>query len=330
MNNVSGINEFFISKNGKNRVIVCYSNDKEGRGLKQEHKKVLHFTEKYPSSKYSYAYKKGICTKTAFEPHFKSKLFIKLDIKNFFTNITYSRFLQNVKIENILLKDRLFLCFYDNHLPLGFITSPKLSDIYMYEFDKSVEEYLSKHKELHYSRYCDDILISSEHSNFGSLHTFFDFIKNKLKQYELTVNEQKTREFDLSKHTSVSFLGLNLSVTEDSYRITLSKTFILKTLDFISDAYEIKEKINEMHNVLVEDYRKVRFNNKNNNIDNDLLYKNTNMYLEYNKKQEKLKFLKSVIKSRVGYIKFNSRNSYDKFLKKHLNRFGKAWGDIWL
>jgi hypothetical protein len=52
--------------------------------------------------------------------------------------------------------------FYKNALSIGFVTSPLISDFYMSKFDKAIEDFISKNPKLHYSRYSDDMLLSSE------------------------------------------------------------------------------------------------------------------------------------------------------------------------
>ena len=52
----------------------------------------------------------------------------------------------------------------------------------MKRFDNSVEEYLLNHPELHYSRYSDYMLLSSELDNNKSLEALFAFIVDELKK----------------------------------------------------------------------------------------------------------------------------------------------------
>lgn len=279
------IKKFKILKNGKEREIISYTNDAYGYDYRFFHEKLLVklYNSSYKSSMHSYAYKEGCSTKDAFKDHLKSNFFIKLDIKSFFESIHYDNFIKLVP--NKITKDinDLKYCFYEDHIPLGFVSSPFLSDIYMNSFDKAVEKYLNSHKTLHYSRYCDDMLISSEDSDFGSLHTFINFIEVELSKLHLTLNLKKKKEVWLEKAGSISFLGLNLSKNNNKSQITVSKKFILKTLDLLEYYY-----------------------NKSNSM----------------KKSNKNNFLNK-IKSRISYIKYNSSISYNRFMKKYKNRFNE-------
>ena len=149
-------------------------------------------------------------------------------------------------------------------------------------------------------------------------------------EYGLTINQEKIREFDLNKDTSVQFLGLNLSYKDGKHRITISKSFILKTLDIISDAYNLKKNINENYLLLKkEDYWNRYFNN--NEITRDEFIRNLDLiHAKYNDQKKKLPYVKNIVKSRVAYIKYNSEVSYKRFLKKHENKFNVRWGEIWL
>lgn len=303
---------FQIKEKEKVREIITYKDNKEGRKLRKFHESLLLKLEKLPTSNYSFAYKKRTATKHAFKPHLRSSFFIKLDIKSFFESITEEKFFDITKdiIKKINI-DALRSCFYKGHLSLGYVTSPKISDLYLYNFDKEIELYLKKFKQLHYSRYSDDILISSEYTDFGQLHTFLSYIVEKLNNYGLTLNEKKIREFDLSEETikvskkrfgfnfypSVTFLGLNLVRRDKKTVITVSKSFIIKTLDLIDRAQSLKLTINQK------------------DLSEDELIKSMKTY----------KYLKSNICSRVGYLKYNSKESYNKFLNKYFNKYNKKW-----
>ena len=229
---------FEIKEKEKERVIITYKLDEKGEQLRQCHKAILSELEKLPSSEYSYAYKKGYCTKDALIPHMNSSFFIKLDIKSFFESITKDKFFSIIEELNIIFdKEKLESCFYEGHVSLGYVTSPKISDLYLYQFDIMMEKYIQLNKGLHYSRYSDDILISSESSDYGSLHTFLSYIKKSFKLFDLEINEKKLREFDINKDTAVSFLGLNLVKKDEKYYISINKKFILKTLNILDELY---------------------------------------------------------------------------------------------
>lgn len=277
-------------KNGKTRTIITYLKNSVGRSFRRWHEEVLRsLTLLYKSNQHSFAYKKRVSCKSALADHMKSNCFIKLDIHSFFESISYERFLKEgyPLIKKVLEVEELKALFYDSHLSLGYVTSPIISDIYMNSFDEKIEEYIKNKPNLHYSRYCDDILISSEDNDFADLEALQTFIEKELAKKELSINKKKEKKecLNYESHNSFSFLGLNISKkVEGDNKITISKHFILKILDYL-EAY---------------------YNN----------YPNCNYVFKMN------------ILSRIAYIKHISSDSYDRFLKKHLNRFKKAYEGI--
>ena len=313
-----------IHEKDKDRVIVTYNKDNNGYKLRSFHESFLKQLKKYPSSKYSYAYKKGYCTKDAILDHLNSTLFIKLDIKSFFESIDFDSFVNETK-EAKLKEKKLKCCFYDNHLSLGFVTSPQISDMYLYKFDLKMEEFLETHPTCKYSRYCDDILISTSERDYRKLHIFLSYIKNELYKYNLTINDKKLREFDLKKDTAVSFLGLNISPSiNGGNKITISKLFILKTLDLLKHYYKYLDKEDDKQ-TLKERFKYIK--EKNLKDKDPYVIETKRLHQEYKKNYNRnyKRVLFSTISSRISYIKHNSEYSYEKFLQKHFNKFGFAW-----
>ena len=223
-----------FSDRGKVRDIVTYDikqDDNGGYLLKKEHSKILHELESLPTSKYSYAYKKGVRVLDAVKTHLGNTTFIKLDIKGFFEHVDCEILTKRIKEAGLNIDLRY--CLYEHKVPIGFVTSPKLSDFYLYDLDKAVETYIEKHPGLQYSRYADDFLLSSPSGSFNDVISLAEFIKNELNKYHLTLNEEKTIRAKLGKQTSVRFLGLNIGKD----KITLSKWYILKTINAFSRYY---------------------------------------------------------------------------------------------
>lgn len=286
-------------KNKKVRKIITYNDDENGDNLREIHtyiaKNIRGF---YQSSKLSFAYKKNNCCLNAVSDHLHSNFFIKLDIKSFFETITEDKFLEHYPalFENYGRKKRwnLFLksVFYQSHLSIGYVTSPIISDIYLSDFDKAIEKYIKKYgpRKLHYSRYSDDILISCSGNNWTVLEGLFEKIRDELKLYSLEINEKKTQKVELNKkdQNSITFLGLNISKNVKSL---FNKNKITVSKSYILRILDLLEKYYDEGN--------------KNNV-----------------------FLRLRILSSIAYIEKNAYLSYNKFLKKHLNRFGKEYSGI--
>lgn len=244
---------FKIDEGDKIRTIITYNNDPAlGQRLRNAHEIIEesfrdNFLDRNPNS---YAYHKGVRTIDALENHLYSNYFIKLDIHNFFESITEETFFEvypdtfNKNWRNILKH-----VFYKGHLSIGFVTSPTISDFFMSKFDRAIEGYIASNPALHYSRYSDDMLISSEEDNDKSLNALFDFIKEQLEAMHLEINDKKTKRvhLELEKHNALTFLGLNISkADEKSNKITISKRYILFLLFLIAKNKKYNSRCREL------------------------------------------------------------------------------------
>ena len=317
---------FNMEKSRRNREFVSYADKRRGGAFRRVHEGLLSKIERLPSSRLSYAYKKGLNTKSALLAHVGGVIFIKLDIHEFFDSITEEAFLSRVDMKSFpLKKEELSCCFYKGHLPLGFITSPKLSDIYMLGFDMALEGYLDSHPQFRFSRYCDDMLLSSLDGDFTSLRDFAQFIKETLAGFGLSLNERKTMEFSLCgekpKNSAVHFLGLNLVKEGERYRISISKGLILKTIDLFRKADRIEAKANEARKALEEFLSEVKGTPHTEESDEK--------YRELRYREKRLRFYHTYLldsaESLARYIEYNSDSSYKRFLKKYKNAFGKGY-----
>ena len=125
----------------------------------------------YPVSESAFAYNKGDSIKKHAEFHKNARHFFHTDIVHFF-------FLFNSKMLDRILKKNLEplsqiidhpeevidtvckICFRFDRLCIGAVSSPRISNLVMYEFDSTLFDYCKK-QGLRYSRYADDIYISS-------------------------------------------------------------------------------------------------------------------------------------------------------------------------
>ena len=158
---------------------------------------------KYLPSNNAYGFTKNRNCKLAMEQHQKngSKYFLKLDIHDFFNSTTKEIILREMNkhwcfaILPDNLKDFwLTLCTKENVLPQGSPASPVFANIVLHEFDLWLDENLKKlDKDMVYTRYADDLLISSKNKFHQNIKEIVDNISAKLKDYNLTLSEHKTR-----------------------------------------------------------------------------------------------------------------------------------------
>ena len=140
-------------------------------------------------SPYSKAYKKksGIKGNTKF--HKNKDIVLNIDIIDFFhsikSNLVYDVF-YNLGYSTSLSKMLSKICTLDDSLPQGAPTSPYLSNIILFEFDKTISEYTKSNK-INYSRYADDITFSG---NFN-VDELIKVVENELDKINLSINPEK-------------------------------------------------------------------------------------------------------------------------------------------
>ena len=116
-------------------------------------------------SKYAKAYHKGISLKDNAIPHINKDILLKLDIKDFFENISFVDIYNSCfpidyfpKSVGMLLT---YLCTYDEHLTQGSPTSAYISNLVMKDFDEVLGAWCEE-KDISYTRYSDDMTFSGD------------------------------------------------------------------------------------------------------------------------------------------------------------------------
>lgn len=146
-----------------------------------EHKKI---------SKYAKAYYQGVKLIDNAKPHLNKKDILKLDIENFFENISFMKIYNNCfQLEyfpfniGILLTK---LCTYDDFLPQGAPTSSYISNLVMKNFDEIIGKYCEE-RDIAYTRYSDDMTFSG---NFD-YKDIIKKVKEELYKNGFTLNKNK-------------------------------------------------------------------------------------------------------------------------------------------
>jgi RNA-directed DNA polymerase len=164
-----------------------------------------------------FSYLKGVSIRDAIEKHAQNQYFYQTDIRDFFGSITSDNVIYSLKnqlkhapISDI--SDYIELIFnivvIDKKLPTGFSTSPILSNMCLFNFDNELEK-ICLSKDMIYTRYSDDIIISSineisEEKTTSLIQSLlFDFVGDGV-----VINNKKTKAH--KKGTRKSLLGLNI------------------------------------------------------------------------------------------------------------------------
>jgi RNA-directed DNA polymerase len=175
-----------------------------------------------------FSYKENTSIYDAISLHKNNKNYFKTDIKRFFHSINSDLILHCLKnnIDNYpILKDVeshfnniIDLIVYDDSLPVGFVTSPSISNVVLYEFDNLIEQYCTSNHII-YTRYSDDLIFSA--NEYQILKKLPDIIVSNLQNLygnKFELNVEKTQFLD--KTNKLQLLGL--TITPDGH-ITVEK-----------------------------------------------------------------------------------------------------------
>ncbi len=247
MNNDLGIDQQYIKYCSKRNDLYAqyYIPRKNGKGkprkILQPSKelKVMQYWltrnifNNFPISKYCAAYQKGCSVKKNAEYHKSGKFILHTDIVHFFENITRATlidlFKKNKQIVNLLqLSDEeiqlvMDLVLYKGcNLVVGSVASPLISNCVMHDFDLKLGEIVEK-EGLYYSRYADDIVISSSNFIDKSILSAIDML---LREYGFERNLDKT--FFMSKHKKREITGIVIDNNNNSLSLGRKRYLQLK------------------------------------------------------------------------------------------------------
>lgn len=239
---------YYISKrNNKGKRLIAQPR----KEIKEIQRKVIDiFLSKININQAAFAYVKERNILNHAERHKNNKFLLKLDFKDFFYSIKSDDFLKYVddnptdsemirelsQDDKILLKHLLFwkpkksiLPTQDFVLSIGAPSSPILSNIIMYSFDKHVDVFC-KEKGVVYSRYADDLAFSTNIPNIlGEVERYIIELCNSSIYPKLELNKRKT--VHTSKRNNRHLTGLVIT-NDNNISIGYKKKRFIKSLLF--------------------------------------------------------------------------------------------------
>lgn len=138
--------------------------------LKEFHRFLRGFLLEYlpVDQSVSFAYRKRTTLLQAVAPHAHSRAFFQTDLERFFDSITSDLIRSVIDRSDTPVSDLakhldhiLDLLTINGKLPIGYSTSPILSNACLFGFDKQLAA-ISKERQWIYTRYADDIIISAD------------------------------------------------------------------------------------------------------------------------------------------------------------------------
>ncbi|MCW0435136.1 reverse transcriptase domain-containing protein [Xanthomonas sacchari] len=201
----------------KNRTIY-----KPSRTLKDFHAFLNGFVlEHLPvNTSVSFAYRKGATLIQAVAPHATSRAFFQTDLERFFDSIT-TPLIRKVLVENETpaadLEDHvehvLRLLTIDGKLPIGYSTSPIVSNACLLSFDQLLSQ-ISHDRGWIYTRYADDIMLSTQdRANLSDAAAVVEGCLASALGDEFKLNPAKSKLTTIGR--KVKLLGLVILPTGD-------------------------------------------------------------------------------------------------------------------
>ncbi|WP_307389314.1 reverse transcriptase domain-containing protein [Pseudomonas cedrina] len=226
-----------------------------------------------------FSYRKGVNAYDAVSKHAGSSYFFQTDLTNFFKSID-SKLVRDVINKSLHLApildaesyiDRIVeLVVVDGTLPVGFPSSPLISNSCLYEFDSRLKLYCNEHN-LIYTRYSDDLIISGRFKDdLLGIKESVAILLDECFQGKLSVN------YDKSKFThsgsKIKLLGMvilpNQKVTVD---IKFKKELEVMLHFYINNREKFVDKVGGDYRAGVE--KITGYMNYVNTIDKDYLNK---------------------------------------------------------
>ena len=208
-------------RNGKPRAILQPS--KKLKTL--QYWLLANLFKKLPVHGSAVAYLNGMSILHNAKRHSEHRFFLKMDLNNFFPSINYADVLPLIEswhertspiwdlddeAKNLI---RLSCFFKEDMLPVGYPSSPVISNVVMYDFDEKITKLIFdrvKYGECVYTRYADDLVFSTDQKGactelLKDITTFIDGMTSP----KISVNTSKTK-LGTSTGGSASVTGLKI------------------------------------------------------------------------------------------------------------------------
>jgi RNA-directed DNA polymerase len=308
--------EFYIPKG--NGVRKLSSIEKDSRLYKIQRNLKNNFLDNIPIPDNAKGFVTGSSYKDFLIPHINKKYFLRLDIKNFFENISSSLvkevFNEYFKLDNSQDRDNLLNLFTElvtlnDSIPQGGVSSPSVSNIAFRRLDIRISRYC-KINNIVFTRYADDLLFSSNNRILDS-GIFIKKIYFILNDYKFQLNSKKI----IKTKESISLNGF--VIKDDIYLSRNKKKDLSKILFTVNtnkelNLHEIVSKINssEFRN------RKHKFKDFRNVI--DYLAGQRSFLINYLPLQNDTNYYRKIQRIIIN-IESCINLLYDKYIKESIN-----------
>lgn len=198
--------------------------------------------DKYPIHECATGFHPGASVYDNAKRHAENTRFLQVDVSDFFTSIKIEaihNIFSKMEMDSDLCRILTLLCSYRGFLPQGGVTSPSLSNLFMYEFDDDMFKFCNSIGYT-YTRYADDITISGHDKVY--FQDAYSKIYEKCKDLGLSLNTDKTRYS--SGKSAIKITGLFVNSKRPTVGRKLKRRIRASLHNSISTGTEIS---NEIH-----------------------------------------------------------------------------------
>jgi len=173
-------------------------------------------------------------------PHVGRRFLLKLDLKDFYTNVRYSRVVAIFRSLGYSREVAIWLArltttaipwnlkapvtsaelakFSSRHLPQGGVTSPALANLSAFSLDVRLSGLAAAYS-LNYTRYADDLTFSGPGKAVPALHEIVQLVRKIIRSERFHINQKKFRVIRNSQRQSVTGVIVNerLNVSRDEF-----------------------------------------------------------------------------------------------------------------
>lgn len=241
------VKKFYINKRSGGKRTIYHPSKK----LKIIQYWVIHnILKKIPIHSAAMGFQEGSSILQNAQKHRLNRFFLKVDLKDFFPSITFYDIEPKLKDTPIQGSSEVvkIACFdKESRLPIGYPSSPIISNIVMFEFDNKISDLVASETfgNATYTRYADDLVFSTNET--GKCRKILTEVSNLIKSNtspKIRLNIHKTK-IGSSTGGSASVTGLKMcpdghitlnKKQKDHIRLLLSlyRKKILKAEEFVA------------------------------------------------------------------------------------------------
>ncbi|MFH1422536.1 MAG: reverse transcriptase domain-containing protein [Planctomycetota bacterium] len=159
-------------------------------------------------SPFATAFRQGFSVHVNAVIHLYPQQIITVDLEDFFPSITFQRvrgFFRGIGVDKELSKLLSKITTYRNRLPQGAPTSPLIANAIAFNLDNRIGN-LAKAEKLAYTRYADDIVLSSSNRKISHL---LPLMREIIEEEGFFVSEQKVRIVSRTRQQKVTGVVIN-------------------------------------------------------------------------------------------------------------------------